>query len=157
MPSFVLLNQNTTVILADLGGVPGACPLRDPILSFSHTLSPKSATLLYGKSWIRQWVSCQHVLITAKLTFCCCIFILIICRIIISTMSTFDWKRSHTIIRLVFLPAYWAFKLSSSLEKKSLNTLMAYCMVTWQSPGYPCGRVAVIQAAGALNCRTRQT
>ena len=28
---------------ADLGGVPGARPLQDPILSFSHTFSLKSA------------------------------------------------------------------------------------------------------------------
>ena len=49
--------------LADLGGVPGARPLWDPILSFLHTFSPKSAHIggpcppngcmpPYGKSWI---------------------------------------------------------------------------------------------------------
>ena len=52
--------------LADLAGVPGARPLWDLILSFSHIFSPKSAhirgpcssphngsTPPYGKSWIR--------------------------------------------------------------------------------------------------------
>ena len=32
-----------TFALADLGGVLGARPLRDPILSFLHTVLPKSA------------------------------------------------------------------------------------------------------------------
>ena len=40
------LDVRTTqfISLADLGGMPGTChPLWDPILSFSHTFSPKSA------------------------------------------------------------------------------------------------------------------
>ena len=42
------------------GGVPGARPLWDPILSFSHTFSPKSSHVRgphppCGKSWIRHW------------------------------------------------------------------------------------------------------
>ena len=44
--------------MTNLGGVPGSCPPWDPILSFSHTFSPKSAHVggphpPYGKSWIR--------------------------------------------------------------------------------------------------------
>ena len=58
------------ITLADLGGVPGARPpLRDPILSFSHTFLSKSAHVRgprppltgprppYGKSWIRHCIT----------------------------------------------------------------------------------------------------
>ena len=58
----------TCVALADRGGVPGARPLQDPVLSFSHTFLAKSARIggpqphligphpPYGKSWIRHCV-----------------------------------------------------------------------------------------------------
>ena len=40
---FIRLGRKMCLTLVDLGGVPGACPPWDPILSFSHTFSPKSA------------------------------------------------------------------------------------------------------------------
>ena len=38
-----ILTNSLQQTLADLGGVPGAHPLRDPILLFLHTFSLKSA------------------------------------------------------------------------------------------------------------------
>ena len=40
--SFENKKSGKTLPLADLGGVPGARPLWDPILLFLHTFSPKS-------------------------------------------------------------------------------------------------------------------
>ena len=77
-----LVQWRRCISLADLGGgVPGAChPLRDPILSFSHTFSPKSAHVRgphppngsmppYGKSWICHCIWCDSVKFSAHLHF----------------------------------------------------------------------------------------
>ena len=64
--------------MADLGGVPGARhPLWDPILSFSHTFSPKSTHVggprptppppPHGKSWIRH---CSFISLTGEMRNC---------------------------------------------------------------------------------------